>query len=54
MGIINSLFRTSRRRKIYADLINLDDHLLRDIGLSRSDVHNIVTGRGNKITRTNE
>jgi uncharacterized protein YjiS (DUF1127 family) len=54
MGIINSLFRTARRRKIYADLLNLDDHLLRDIGLDRTDVHNIVSGRGNKVVRTHE
>jgi uncharacterized protein YjiS (DUF1127 family) len=53
MGIINTLFRGAQRRKIYADLINLDDHLLRDIGLTRGDVNRIVSGRA-KTTRTHD
>ena len=51
-NMFSSLFRTSGRRKIYADLLHLDDHLLRDIGLTRSDVHDMISGRGSKVTRT--
>lgn len=54
MGIINSLFRKASRRRIYADLLQLDDHMLRDIGLTRGDVHEIVSGRGAKAARAHE
>ena len=53
-NVFSSLFRNSGRRKIYADLLHLDDHLLRDIGLTRNDVHNLMSGRGSKVTRTHE
>ena len=53
-NMFSSLFRRSGRRKIYADLLQLDDHLLRDIGLTRTDVHQIMSGRGGKMTRTHE
>jgi uncharacterized protein YjiS (DUF1127 family) len=43
-----------RRRKIYADLLHLDDHLLRDIGLSRTDVNDMISGRSRKVTKTHE
>ena len=45
MSMISNLFRRSERRKTYADLMRLDDHLLRDIGLSRGDVHQLMNGR---------
>jgi uncharacterized protein YjiS (DUF1127 family) len=45
MSMISSLFRRSERRKTYADLLQLDDHLLRDIGLSRGDVRQMMNGR---------
>jgi uncharacterized protein YjiS (DUF1127 family) len=45
MSMISSLFRRSERRKTYADLLRLDDHLLRDIGLSRGDVRQMMHGR---------
>jgi uncharacterized protein YjiS (DUF1127 family) len=54
MNAFTSLFRRSERRKVYADLLRLDDHLLRDIGLTRTDVHTMMTGRGHKVTRTHE
>lgn len=53
-NVFSSLLRRAGRRKVYADLLHLDDHLLRDIGLTRSDVHNLMTGRGSKVTRTHE
>ena len=34
--LFSSLARRSERRKIYADLLKLDDRLLHDIGLDRS------------------
>jgi len=45
MSMISSLFRRSERRKTYADLLHLDDHLLRDIGLSRGDLRQMMRGR---------
>lgn len=32
------LLRRSARRKVLTDMLTLDDHLLRDIGLTRTDV----------------
>ena len=34
----HKLFRPTRQRDVYARLTQYDDHLLRDIGLSRLDV----------------
>ena len=39
MNIFASLFRRSEKRRAYTDLLQLDDHLLRDIGVTRSDLH---------------
>jgi uncharacterized protein YjiS (DUF1127 family) len=33
------LFRRPSQRQALAELLALDDHLLRDIGISRSDLH---------------
>jgi uncharacterized protein YjiS (DUF1127 family) len=52
-NIFSSLARRAGRRKVYADLLTLDDHLLRDIGLNRSELRVMMTGRG-KVTRTHE
>lgn len=54
MGILNALLRSPGRRKIYADLTHLDDHLLRDIGLTRADVNSLIAGRGRRLSRTHE
>lgn len=45
MSLLTSLFRRAERKKIFADLIKYDDHLLRDIGLTRSDVALMRAGR---------
>lgn len=44
MNMLTSLFRRSERRRALADLSRLDDHLLRDIGVTRSDVHELMRG----------
>jgi uncharacterized protein YjiS (DUF1127 family) len=38
MAFLTTLLRRSEKRRMYADLLQLDDHLLRDIGLTRSDL----------------
>jgi uncharacterized protein YjiS (DUF1127 family) len=57
MNILSSLFRRSEKRRAYADLMQLDDHLLRDIGINRSDLHQMLNGTRTAHTkghRTNE
>jgi hypothetical protein len=53
-NVFSSLLGKSRRKKIYADLLQLDDHLLKDIGLTRSDVHVMMSGRTVKTARWHE
>lgn len=38
MSLFTALLRRSGKRRMYADLMQLDDHLLRDIGLTRADL----------------
>ena len=38
MSYLTTLFRRAERNKALSDLLKLDDHLLRDIGLTRTDV----------------
>lgn len=45
MNLISSLLQRSSRRRSYTHLLQLDDHLLRDIGLSRGDVRQMINGR---------
>jgi uncharacterized protein YjiS (DUF1127 family) len=35
---LTTLLRRSEKRRMYASLMQLDDHLLRDIGLTRSEL----------------
>jgi uncharacterized protein YjiS (DUF1127 family) len=44
MSLLNSLFRRSEKRRAYTDLMALDDRMLRDIGLNRSDLHLMMAG----------
>ena len=53
MNILSSLFRRSEKRRAYADMLQLDDHLLRDIGVSRSDLHQMMNGTRTAHTKGN-
>ena len=44
MNMFASLFRRAEKRRAYTSLLHLDDHLLRDIGLNRSDLHLMMNG----------
>lgn len=45
MSYFSNLFRRAERNRALSDLLKLDDHLLRDIGLTRSDVTAMRRGR---------
>lgn len=38
MSYISSLFRKAERKRVLSDLMTFDDRLLRDIGLTRTDI----------------
>ena len=44
MNIIASLFRRAEKRRAYTSLLQLDDHLLRDIGINRHDLQSMMHG----------
>lgn len=45
MSLLSNLFRRSERNRVFNSLMKLDDHLLRDIGLTRTDLALMVNGR---------
>lgn len=45
MSYFSNLFRRAERNRALSDLLKLDDHLLRDIGLTRTDVTAMRQGR---------
>jgi uncharacterized protein YjiS (DUF1127 family) len=45
-NFVSMIARELRRRRAIAHLSGLDDHRLRDIGLSRNEVFDAVHGRG--------
>ena len=53
MNIFSMMLRTAARRRTYADMLHLDDHLLRDIGVSRSDLHDMMRGSRTAPRRDN-
>jgi uncharacterized protein YjiS (DUF1127 family) len=53
MNILSSLLRSATKRRTYADMLHLDDHLLRDIGVSRSDLHQMMRGSRTASRRDN-
>jgi uncharacterized protein YjiS (DUF1127 family) len=38
MSIFSAMLRRSAKRRMYVNLMQLDDHLLKDIGLTRADI----------------
>jgi uncharacterized protein YjiS (DUF1127 family) len=49
-SLFASLLRGRARRRTITDLMRLDDHLLADIGITRSELHAML--RGDRRTRT--
>lgn len=47
MNYFTDLFRRAERNRALSDLLKLDDHLLRDIGISRADIGAMRRGRYN-------
>ena len=45
MNYLTALFQRSARKSSYADLLQLDDRLLADIGLSRADIQQRIKRR---------
>jgi uncharacterized protein YjiS (DUF1127 family) len=45
LDLVSAVKRHAEKRRAYANLMQLDDHLLRDIGLSRSELRSAVAGR---------
>jgi uncharacterized protein YjiS (DUF1127 family) len=44
MNIISALIRRTQRRRAYTSLLQLDDRLLRDVGINRTDLHQMMHG----------
>ena len=42
---LTSMFRRSQRKRVLTDLMKFDDHLLRDIGLTRADLRAAMVTR---------
>ncbi len=45
MNYFTDLFRRAERNRSLSELLKLDDHLLRDIGVTRADVSVMRRGR---------
>lgn len=50
---LSKMFRRAEQRKTFADLMALDDHMLRDIGFNRGDLQQLLRRRSRSI-RTHE
>jgi uncharacterized protein YjiS (DUF1127 family) len=44
LDLVSAVKRHAEKRRAYANLMQLDDHLLRDIGINRSDLHQMLNG----------
>ncbi len=49
MTFLTSFIERSAKRRMMSDLLQLDDHLLRDIGLSRHDLRAALRNRSTAI-----
>lgn len=45
MGLMSYLRDRARRRRAYTDLLALDDRMLQDMGVTRSEVRALRAGR---------
>ena len=53
-GLIAAIVRSYRRRKAIVHLSDLDDHLLRDIGIERNDIRRVVDSVDASDNRTRD
>jgi len=51
MSYLSTLFRRSPERRAYSDLMQLDDRLLRDIGLDRAELRAMLAKSRNARAR---
>jgi uncharacterized protein YjiS (DUF1127 family) len=57
MTLLDTLFRRSERNRTIRNLMALDDHLLADIGVTRSDLYDMMHDRrrdGRHVARGHE
>lgn len=55
MGLFDALFSRSDRRRVLDEMMRFDDHMLADIGLTRSDVQAMRSRRGRaRVPRDHE
>ena len=54
MTLLSTLFRRSEKRRAFASLMALDDRMLADIGLTRSDIYQMVTPVRGRTIRAHE
>jgi uncharacterized protein YjiS (DUF1127 family) len=44
LALFSRIIRALERRRAVHELVQLDDHMLSDIGLTRADIHRAVDG----------
>ncbi|MDC9825970.1 DUF1127 domain-containing protein [Devosia sp. ZB163] len=54
MSYLTTLFRRAERKRVLTDLMKFDDHLLRDIGLTRTDLAMMRANRHPSPSRGHE
>ncbi len=53
-GLVDSVVRANQRKALYQQLIALDDHVLADIGIRRTDIPRLVTESYRTYTKAPE
>ena len=54
MTLLSTLFRRSEKRRALSSLMSLDDRMLADIGLTRSDVYQMMGPTHGRTIRSHE
>ena len=54
MSYLTTLIRRAERKRVLTDLMKFDDHLLRDIGLTRADLAMMRANRHASPSRGHE